>query len=102
MNEISAVICETNPCHNGHAALFQRAKAVCGEDGVLIAVMSGNFVQRGLPAVWDKYRRGALLIGLGADLVVELPYPWSAAGGENFARAGDRVCSRCGKTCVRQ
>lgn len=96
MNEISAVICETNPCHNGHAALFQRAKAVCGEDGVLIAVMSGNFVQRGLPAVWDKYRRGALLIGLGADLVVELPYPWSAAGGENFARAGVSIACALG------
>ena len=70
MNEISAVICETNPCHNGHAALFQRAKTVCGENGVLIAVMSGNFVQRGLPAVWDKYRRAALLIEQGVDLVV--------------------------------
>lgn len=96
MNEISAVICETNPCHNGHAALFQRAKTVCGENGVLIAVMSGNFVQRGLPAVWDKYRRAALLIEQGVDLVVELPYPWSAAGGEDFARAGVSIADRLG------
>lgn len=94
MNEISAVICETNPCHNGHAALFQQARAETGENGVLMAVMSGNFVQRGLPAVWDKYRRAALLVRLGVDLVVELPYPWSAAGGENFARAG--VAIACG------
>ena len=96
MNEISAVICETNPCHNGHAALFRRARAEIGENGVLIAVMSGNFVQRGLPAVWDKYHRAALLVGLGVDLVVELPYPWSAAGGENFARAGVAIACALG------
>ena len=96
MNEISAVICETNPCHNGHAALFRRARVEIGENGVLIAVMSGNFVQRGLPAVWNKYRRAALLVGLGVDLVVELPYPWSAAGGENFARAGVTIACALG------
>ncbi len=98
MNEISAVICETNPCHSGHVALFQRAKAECGENGVLIAVMSGNFVQRGLPAVWDKYRRAALLAELGVDLIVELPYPWCAAGGESFARAGVSIASCLGAT----
>lgn len=96
MYEIAVVVCETNPFHNGHAALFQRAREEIGENGVLVAVMSGNFVQRGMPAVWEKYRRAAMLVRMGVDLVVELPYPWSAAGGENFARAGVSIARDLG------
>lgn len=96
MNEISAVICETNPCHNGHIALFQKARAITGKDNVLAAVMSGNFVQRGLPAVWDKYRRAAMLLRQGVDLVVELPYPWSSSGGETFASGGVSIACSLG------
>lgn len=101
MNEITAVICETNPFHNGHAALFREARAIAGENGILIAIMSGNFVQRGLPAIWDKYRRAGILLDGGADAVVELPYPWSAAGGECFCCAAvSLACSLCASHLV--
>ena len=53
MKRISAVICELNPLHDGHRYVFSKAK---DESDVLIAVMSGNFVQRGESAVYDKYK----------------------------------------------
>ncbi len=52
MYKNTAVICETNPFHNGHACVFRKAKE---NSEIVTAVMSGNFVQRGLPAVLDKY-----------------------------------------------
>ncbi len=83
--KVSAVICELNPLHFGHAYLFQqvRSKADC-----MIAIMSGNFVQRGEPAILDKYARAEMAVRAGADLVLELPFPWSAASAEYFAEAG--------------
>ena len=93
MYKNTAVICETNPFHNGHACVFHRAKA---NSGIVTAVMSGNFVQRGLPAVWDKYTRAALLLENGADIVVELPYPWSVGSVENFSLGGVSVAMEMG------
>jgi len=89
MTQNTAIICETNPFHNGHNSLFAKVKQEFG--GIITAVMSGNFVQRGLPAVYDKYFRASVLLQHGADLVVELPYPWCAAGGEAFAAGGVAV-----------
>jgi len=86
MTRNTAIICETNPFHRGHKYLFDTVRAQ--NDGIITAVMSGNFVQRGIPAVLDKYTRARILLENGADLVVELPYPWCAAGGEAFAAGG--------------
>ena len=81
----AAVICELNPPHFGHRAIFEAAKAECGG---LVCILSGNFVQRGETAILDKWTRAGLALELGADLVVELPLPWACAGAERFAAGG--------------
>ena len=66
------IIAEYNPFHNGHAYQIAEAKRITGADYAVV-VMSGDFVQRGTPAIWDKNTRTrAALLG-GADLVFELP-----------------------------
>lgn len=92
----SGVICELNPFHGGHAYLLSRMREQVGEDGCVICLMSGRFVQRGSVAVADPYLRAETAILGGADLVLELPFPWSAAGAEHFALAGVRVLARLG------
>ncbi len=83
----AAVICELNPLHLGHRWLFQQVK----EAGMgLVCILSGNFVQRGEPAILDKWSRARLALENGADLVLELPLPWACAGAERFAAGG--VC----------
>ena len=78
----TAVICEYNPFHRGHekqlAMLKKRGDAV-------IALMSGSLVQRGDAAVFPKYLRAEAALLCGADLVLELPYPWCCSGAEQFA-----------------
>lgn len=85
------IICEFNPLHNGHKRLIEAAK----ENGAdcVVCVMSGNAVQRGELAAVDKYDRAKAAILCGADLVVELPYPWCAASAEFFAQAGVEILS---------
>ncbi len=85
------IICEFNPLHNGHKLLIEHAKSM-GADRI-VCVMSGNAVQRGELAVFDKYARAEAAILCGADLVIELPYPWSAASAEYFSRAGIEIAS---------
>lgn len=82
---VSAVICEYNPFHYGHLYQFQRVKELLGHDTVLLCLMSGSLVQRGEVAVASKYDRAAAALTMGADLVLELPYPYSASVAEHFA-----------------
>ncbi|MGI6255017.1 MAG: nucleotidyltransferase family protein [Acutalibacter sp.] len=93
--KISAVICELNPLHTGHRALFSHAKSHF--DG-LVCLLSGNYVQRGEPAILDKWARTRLALLSGADLVVELPLPWALAGAERFAAGGVALANALG--CV--
>ena len=79
---ISAVVAEFNPFHNGHAYLLSKAKENCD---AVIAIMSGNFVQRGDLAIYEKHLRAEFALKNGADLVVALPAGWSMSGAENFA-----------------
>ena len=90
----SAIICEFNPFHRGHERLFRFARAK-GADRIL-CIMSGNFVQRGEPAIADKYTRAKAAILAGADLVLELPVPFSSSSAEYFARAGVWIADRLG------
>ena len=90
----AAIISEYNPVHAGHARLFEFARAN-GADRIA-CVMSGNFTQRGEPAVADKYVRAAAALRAGADLVVELPMPYSVSGAEFFATAGVYIADRMG------
>ena len=88
------VICECNPYHAGHAHLLRAARAA-GADCV-VAVMSGAFVQRGEAAIADPHLRAEALLQGGADLVLELPFPYCAAPAESFAAAGVSILARLG------
>ena len=88
---IWGIVSEYNPFHNGHAYLIQQAR----QNGAthILAVMSGNFVQRGEPALLSKWARTKAALLSGVDLVVELPVPWALSGAELFARGA--VSLRC-------
>ena len=80
---VAGVIAEYNPFHRGHGWLLAELRRRLGADTAVIACMSGNFVQRGDFAILSKHARTeAALLG-GADLVLELPTPWSAAAAEH-------------------
>ena len=79
--KICACICELNPFHNGHEYLLRETRRLTGAD-YIVAVMSGDFVQRGLPAICDKYSRAKQALMGGADLVVELPVMYATASAD--------------------
>ncbi len=85
------IVCEFNPLHNGHKRLIDEAKRLGAER--VVCVMSGNAVQRGELAITDKYTRAKAAVLCGADLVLELPYPWCAASAEYFSACGVEVLS---------
>lgn len=78
------IIAEYNPFHNGHAYLLRKARQIAGADYCII-VMSGNFTQRGEPALMDKYERTLMALEGGADLVLELPVCFACASAPRFA-----------------
>ena len=88
------MICECNPFHAGHEYLIAQAKSR-GADAV-VCLMSGCFVQRGEPAIADPWARTRALLDGGADVVLELPFPYAAAGADYFADAGVEILSRLG------
>lgn len=91
--KICAVICELNPFHNGHAYIFKEARRQSGCDAVL-ALMSGNFVQRAEPAVVDAYARAECALRGGADLVAELPVVYAVAAADVFARGAVDILNK--------
>lgn len=91
------IIAEYNPFHNGHAYQIQKIRELTNADYIVIA-MSGDFVQRGAPAILDKYARTRMALSCGADLVVELPVLWAVSSAESFAMAGVTLFDRMG--CV--
>lgn len=95
--KVIGIIAEYNPFHNGHLYQLQKAKTDAGADYVVI-VMSGNFVQRGTPAIIDKYTRAQMALCNGADLVLEMPVLWSTASAEYFADAGISMLDKLGVT----
>lgn len=89
------IIAEYNPFHNGHAYHIQKARELSHSD-FCIVVMSGDFVQRGAPAVYDKYTRTAMALSCGADLVVELPSVFATSSAEDFAAGSIALLDRLG------
>lgn len=81
---VVGLITEYNPLHNGHLYHIKKAKEITKADAVVV-VMSGNFVQRGTPAVIDKYERAKMALLAGADFVFELPAYYATASAEYFA-----------------
>ena len=90
-----AVICEYNPFHNGHKYQLQKHKKELGADGV-ICLMSGSFVQRGAPAIYDKWTRATDAVKNGADLVLELPVVYSCQSAQRFARGAVKLLDKLG------
>lgn len=91
------IIAEYNPFHKGHAYQLQKAKELTGADYVVV-VMSGCFVQRGLPALVDKFVRAEMALRCGADLVLELPVFYATGSAETFAQGAVSLLTSLG--CV--
>ena len=88
------IICEYNPLHLGHQKQIRRIREEFGEDCGIVCVMSGNFVQRGAPAIIDKSLRAKAAVLCGADLVLELPVTCALSSAEGFAAGGVRILSQ--------
>ena len=91
-NKINAVICEFNPFHNGHQYIINEMK----KQGLVICVMSGNFVQRGDVAILDKWARAKTALLCGADLVLELPVAFSTANAQTFSLGSVEILNSLG------
>ena len=87
---ITGIIAEFNPFHNGHKYLLEQA------DGLKIIAMSGNFMQRGEPAIVDKWTRSQMALENGADLVVELPFLVSVQAADFFGQGAVDILARLG------
>ena len=83
--KIVGILCEYNPLHLGHAKQMAMIRAASGEDTAIVCLMSGNFVQRGHPAIFDKELRASAALEAGADLVLELPVQYCLSSAEGFA-----------------
>ena len=90
--KICGIICEYNPFHNGHAYHLQEAKRLSGAD-FLVCVMSGNFVQRGEAAIFEKRLRAKHALKAGADVVLELPVHFATSSAEVFAKGAIKLLS---------
>ena len=91
--KITGIICEYNPLHLGHKKQIDHVRRTGTEDCGIICLMSGNFVQRGAPAIVDKMRRAQAAVRCGADLVLELPVTYALSSAEGFAAGGVRILS---------
>lgn len=81
--KVAGIVMECNPFHEGHAYLLKKARSECDH---VIVVMSGDFVQRGIPAIENKEKRTMDILRGGADLVFELPVPYATGGAGYFAK----------------
>ena len=79
------IICEYNPFHNGHIYHLQKVKEMFPES-LIVLVMSGNFTQRGIPSVIDKWNKTEIALKYGIDLVIELPFVFATQGADIFAK----------------
>ena len=91
---IAGIVCEYNPFHNGHKYQIKRLREA-GYD-CIVGVMSGNYTERGEMAIADKYTRAKAAVDDSVDLILELPFPYSAMSAEGFARAGVHILSSIG------
>lgn len=92
---VLGLIVEYNPFHNGHLYHLEQAKSLCNADFV-ICVMSGNFIQRGEPAIVNKWARAKMALQCGVDLVIELPVPYAMSSAEFFAYGAVKILNDIG------
>ena len=91
-----AIIAEYNPFHTGHKYQIDKIREEFGQDTRVVAIMSGNYTQRGSIAIMDKSTRAECAVRCGANLVLELPFPFSCSSAEFFAKSGVYIASRLG------
>ncbi len=92
----AAIICEYNPFHSGHLYQIRSIREKFGADTRIVCIMSGNFTQRAEIAIADKSARAKMAVLSGANLVLELPFPYSMGSAEIFARAGVAIAQGLG------
>lgn len=85
MNKVLGIIAEYNPFHNGHLYHLTESKKAINAN-YTVAIMSGNFVQRGDTSLTNKWAKAEMALRNGIDLVIELPVIYSISSAENFAR----------------
>ena len=90
----TGIVCEYNPFHKGHAYQIEGVKKMGAE--FVVCAMSGDFVQRGEPSFQDKRERAENAVKNGADIVLEIPFPFSSLGAEGFAKAGVSILENSG------
>lgn len=89
----AAIIAEYNPFHNGHKFQIEETRKITGAD-FIVSIMSGDFVQRGVPAIFDKYTRTKFALENGADLVIELPVIYALSSAEGFAKGAVNILNK--------
>ena len=94
--KVVAIIAEYNPFHNGHKYQVDKIREMLGEDTAVIAIMSGNFTQRGELAITDKTVRAKSAVDCGVNLVLELPFPYSMSSAEFFAKSSVSIAESLG------
>ncbi|MBQ8198631.1 MAG: nucleotidyltransferase [Lachnospiraceae bacterium] len=95
--KIAGIIAEYNPFHNGHKYHIEQTRKITGADFIIV-VMSGNFTQRGTPAIIDKYSRTRMALENGADMVIQLPSCYACGSAEYFADGAIALLDKLG--CV--
>ena len=93
--KVTAVIAEYNPFHNGHLYQLDTIRRTYDTDSIIV-VMSGDFMQRGIPAIVDKYERCQMALDNGADLVFELPVYFALGSAEYFAQGAVSLIDKLG------
>lgn len=91
-----AIISEYNPFHTGHEHQIAKIREEFGADTRIIAIMSGNYTQRGEIAIMDKSARAKVAVKCGVNLVLELPFPYSSSSAEFFAKSGVEIANKIG------
>ena len=95
MNKVLGIVCEYNPFHNGHLYHIIQSKKITGAD-YTIAIMTGNFAQRGDVSLVDKWSKTEMALLAGVDLVIELPVLYSVSSAENFADGAIKILNSLG------
>ena len=96
MNKICGIIAEYNPLHNGHIYHIRETRRI-GKVDFVVAIISGNFMQRGVPAILDKWTRGRLAVEAGSvDLVLEIPYFIATESAEYYAKGSIGILESLG------
>ena len=97
--KILGLIVEYNPFHQGHLYHLNKAKELINPD-ITIVIMSSHFVQRGEPAISDKWTRAKVAIKNGVDLVIELPFVYSVQSADYFAKGAIEVLHKLNVTDI--